>query len=203
MTTVGQLHKSIEVFKGPRLKSENIIQEYGVSVAEPYFTPSAILQDKKESVKYVNISVASPQQKRTIDAIRVQSGDILITRSGSIGRVAIISKHFHGAIVSDDMIRVRVEDEFWRYYLYQFFQSRSAQDQFTRNEYGAVQQHLEPNHVREMLIPVPEEKKQIEGLISKIMVSIKLREDTFEKTEEASHSMNKTLSDLIGTPCRE
>lgn len=35
------------------------------------------------------------------------------------------------------------------------------------NEYGSIQQHLEPSHVRDMLIPVPQDWSDVSDLIEK------------------------------------
>ena len=87
VSTLGQLVTGIQIFKGPRLKSENIIVETSGPGVEPYYTPSAMLQEKSESAKLLDISKASLAQLRTIAAIRVHRGDIVVTRSGTIGRV--------------------------------------------------------------------------------------------------------------------
>ena len=56
-----------------------------------------------------------------------------------------------GVILSDDLIRVWIEDDRLRAYVFQFLKSPEGQDQLRRNEYGTVQQHLEPSHVADPL----------------------------------------------------
>ena len=92
----------------------------------------------------------------------------MITRSGTIGRVAYITKRLNGAIVSDDLIRVRIPDEGIRNYALQFLQSDMALNQMLKNEYGAVQQHLEPNHVSDILIPIPANWADADQLIENV-----------------------------------
>lgn len=173
---LSQLDPRIRIFKGPRFKSENIlVEEILSSQCEPYYTPSAVLQEKSDSVKFVDVSRATASQLRAINAIRVQRGDIVVTRSGSIGRIAYITQRFNGAIVSDDLIRVRIADERLRLYVFAFLQTDSAQKQMLRNEYGSVQQHLEPGHVANLLIPVPDDPAEIADIVatSKKLVALK------------------------------
>ena len=166
---LGALCPGIEVFKGPRLKSENLLVDpsrAGEPGVEPYYTPGAVLQGRADAAKTLDLRRASPKQRATIDRVRVRLGDLVLTRSGTIGRVARVSSMFQDAIVSDDLIRVRVPDERLRLYLWAWLSSRGAQDQIMRNEYGAIQQHLEPQHVRQLLVPLPEDPALIDGIVA-------------------------------------
>lgn len=158
VTTLGQLERGISIFKGPRLKTENVIVS-NVKANDNivgYFTPSAMLQDKRDSAKYIDLSKASAKQIRDFNTVTVNEGDLLLTRSGSIGRLAYVSSIMDGQIVSDDMIRVRVPSERIRAYVAAFLLSDNAAAQMLMNEYGSVQQHLEPSHVRDLLVPIPD-----------------------------------------------
>ncbi|WP_248304914.1 N-6 DNA methylase [Devosia sp. FKR38] len=161
-----QIAPDIRVFKGPRLKSEDLIVSEMADGVEPYYTPSSMLQERGESAKLLNVRRATRKQLDTINAIRVRRGDIVISRSGSIGRVAIITDKYDGAIVSDDLIRVRTDDVVKRHFLFAYLQSKFAQDQMMRNEYGAVQQHLEPQHIRDLLVPWPEDTQHVASVVT-------------------------------------
>lgn len=189
---------NIRIFKGPRLKSENLIVDSKLhDKVEKYYTPSAILQEKSDSAKWLDLSVATKNQQKTIDAIRVKKGDILITRSGSIGRVAYITAKYDNAILSDDMIRVRIDNDDVRYYCYYYLQTKYALDQMLRNEYGAVQQHLEPQHIRNIVIPFPDDIENIRELIDSVKNVINLREKLETEMEKCEQEINKELINLI------
>lgn len=197
VTTIGQIHNCVKIFKGPRLKSENLIVEEIADGVEPYYTPSAVLQEKSDSAKLLNINFASASQLSTIDAIRVYRGDIVITRSGTIGRVAFITQRLDGAIVSDDLIRVRIDDERLRLYVYQFLQTEKALNQMLRNEYGAVQQHLEPNHIANILIPVPDNLSELDKVVSLTREHIRLKEELELGNQSLESESDALLSNLI------
>ncbi len=197
ITALGQIDRGIKIFKGPRFKSENIIVEEEGPGIEKYYTPSAVLQEKSESAKFLNVSKASKKQLATIAAIRVLKGDIVISRSGTIGRVAYITNRLHNGIASDDLIRVRVPDEKIRYYVYSFLQTQYAQDQIKRNEYGAVQQHLEPNHVTNILIPIPEDWKTCRNIIDSTKKYIECRESLETSSREMETAVLSKIRSLI------
>lgn len=198
VSTLGQLDKSIKIFKGPRLKSENLnVEKIENDKTEIYYTPSAILQEKSESVKYLDLSRANKKQLDTIKILRVNAGDLVITRSGTIGRVAYITKQHEGIIASDDLIRIRIPDKKLRLYVYFFLQTNYAQDQMKINEYGSIQQHLEPNHVRDILIPIPDNIKILSSIVrlgEEFLVSIEKSQD-FRK--RAQYSLLDLLKESI------
>ncbi|MFC6998792.1 N-6 DNA methylase, partial [Rufibacter roseus] len=196
VTTIGQIEKGIKIFKGPRLKSENLVVETPGPNIEPYYTPSAVLQERGQGAKLFDISIASAVQTKALNAVRVHKGDIVISRSGTIGRVSYITQRLHNAIVSDDLIRVRISEEYLRHYVYSFLQSKAAYDQMIRNEYGAVQQHLEPNHIRDILIPVPENWEVVEGIIENSKKAVSIKEQSEEINDEREREMLTFLSSL-------
>ncbi|MCB9750404.1 MAG: N-6 DNA methylase [Myxococcales bacterium] len=199
---LAELHPALRVFKGPRLRSEPLIvapveladaRARGAAI-EPYFTPSAIQQEKSDSVKHLDTGRADERQRRTLAAIRVRRGDILISRSGSVGRVSIVTRKHDGALVSDDMIRVRAPDPFTRAYLYAYLQSAFAQDQLSRNEYGAIQQHIEPQHVRDLLVPIPHDRERVADVVAHVDAQIEHREALDAADAEARGALLRHLA---------
>jgi type I restriction enzyme M protein len=176
VTTLGQIAQDVVIFKGPRIKTENIIVEAAGKGVERYFPPMAVLQEKSESAKFIDTTKASKKQLHTIKVLRVQYGDLLITRSGTIGRVAYATKRLVGVVVSDDMIRVRIKNETIRFYAYAYLQSFAGYNQMLKNEYGSVQQHLEAKHISTILIPVPPEWDGVKQIVDATRAAIVARE---------------------------
>jgi type I restriction enzyme M protein len=165
------------------------------SKLEPYYTPSALLQNKSESIKWFDLTKADSKQSRMIEKkLRLESHEILISRSGSIGRVIYVTNRFKGIIASDDFVKVRVPDENLRYYVYYYLRSRAGQDQMKKNEYGSIQQHLEPSHIKKLLIPIPDDLSKIKGLIDQGRSTILAQENADKKDNCANESMSELLS---------
>jgi type I restriction enzyme M protein len=125
--------------------------------------------------------------------VRVRKGDLLITRSGSIGRVAYITIRLDDAIISDDAIRVRIGNEDLRAYVFAYLQSEHAQNQLLPNEYGAVQQHLEPHHVSDLLIPIPADWSRVQGAVDAAQAHFASKEEA----EAASARMAGAIAEVI------
>lgn len=197
-TVVGlsEIEKDIRIFKGPRLRTENLIVDRAdgnVKGVEPYYTPSAILQDKRDSVKWLDLTKATASQLKAFDIVRVQQGDLLVTRSGSIGRVAYITSALDGAIVSDDAIRIRISDLRLRSYVFAYLQGAAAQHQLRINEYGAVQQHLEPEHLSDLLVPLPADWDVVKSMVNEAQAYFASR----ERLESAMASLRSGMDALL------
>lgn len=196
VTTLGQISPNIIIFKGPRIKTENIIVEEFKDGVELYYPPMAVLQNKAESAKLIDISKASSKQLYTIKVLRVKYGDLLITRSGTIGRVAYVTKRLVNAIVSDDMIRVRIPNEKLRFYVYAYLQSEAGYHQMLKNEYGAVQQHLEAKHISNILIPMPSRLNDIKELIITTKKAILAKEKYELESEKSLQGIKELINNL-------
>jgi type I restriction enzyme M protein len=196
VTSMSQIEQGIAIFKGPRLRSEPLLVDGpgdGTEV-EPYYTPSAVLQDRRDGVKWLDLSRATARGRKSLDKVRVRQGDLLITRSGSIGRVAYVTSRLEDAIISDDAIRIRIRNEELRAYVLAFLQSAHAQNQLRRNEYGAVQQHLEPDHVSDLLVPIPDDWSRVQPAID----AAKEHFASKERAESASVRMAGAIAEAIG-----
>ena len=196
VTTLGQIAQDVVIFKGPRIKTENIIVEAPGEGIERYFPPMAVLQEKSESAKLIDTKRASKKQLHTIKVLRVQHGDLLITRSGTIGRVAYATKRLVGVVVSDDMIRVRIKDETIRFYAYAYLQSFAGYNQMLKNEYGSVQQHLEAKHISTIIVPVPPKWDDVNQIIDATRAAIVAREK-FEQSFLSLMGETKILLDTL------
>jgi hypothetical protein len=67
----------------------------------------------------------------------------------------------------------------------------------SRNEYGAVQQHLEPPHVRDILIPVPEDWSLLKEQIAKARSLVKLKEQLEDVSADATDSLAEIIASLV------
>lgn len=199
VTTIGQLTTGIKIFKGPRLRTDNlnVSSESEGNNVEAYYTPSAILQEKADSVKYIDLAKASKKQLKDFSIVRLKKGDIVITRSGSIGRVSMITEQYDNVIASDDMVRVRIPDERLRHYVYCYLQSKEAKDQMLRNEYGSIQQHLEPVHISNLLIPIPDDNSLLDSIVDCSIDSYNKKEESFRSLQKGINAVRDMIDEVV------
>lgn len=167
-TTVGQLEAGIRIYIGPRWNSTSIKIDNPADTTNlvPYLTANAALELRRFTIKWLDPSRANATQKKCIDMLRIQEGDILVSRSGTIGKVTYATKDLaNNYVVSDDLVRIRVQNPDLRAYLLAYFASKTALSLMLLDEYGSVQQHLQPRHIQEMLIPIPDDWSMAQNMI--------------------------------------
>ena len=91
----------------------------------------------------------------------LEKGWTLITRSGTVGRTAYVNNDFIEKAASDDIIRV-VPKTLPAGFIYAFLSSRPGQGLLAHGTYGAVIQHIEPEHIENIPVPIFPFEKQLE-----------------------------------------
>lgn len=184
--TVEHLGQIANVFNGPRFKRP--YADNGVTAGDHivrYFTGNAITQTLGENVKHLDLEKAKPVQLRMIEQLYMRRGMILITDSGTVGRVVYATRYHHGAVGTNNLIRVVIEDEALRGYVYQFLSSQLGQHQLKANIYGAIVDHIEPDEVKGVLIPLPDDRSEIQRIGLPVIRSIELQEQAQMELENS------------------
>ena len=174
------MEAGIRIYIGPRWNASNIKADNPTETSGlvPYLTANAALELRRFTIKWLDEAKANERQKQCINMLKIQEGDILISRSGTIGKVTYATKDLaKNYIVSDDLVRIRVKDANLRAYLLAYFTSATALSLMLLDEYGSVQQHLQPRHIQEMLIPVPDDWSLAKDMIDAGNMFIKAMED--------------------------
>jgi type I restriction enzyme M protein len=202
--TVERLGQIAEVYNGPRFKRP--YADKGVTRGERivrYFTGNAVTQTKGENLKYLDLAKAKAVQIRMIDKLYLSRGMILITDSGTVGRVVYATKYHDGAVGTNNLIRVVIPDDALRGYVYQFLSSRLGQDQLRANIYGAIVDHLEPSDVKNVVVPIPTDAQLIADIGLPIIRSIELQEHAYAEAEASRLLLAEELGDFTAEDARD
>ena len=182
------------VFNGPRFKrpyAEVGVTE-GASIRK-YFTGTALTQLNSDNVKYLDESLANKQTKGHLEKLTIYKGYILISDSGTLGRVTYALKQHDKHIATNNLIRVVVDDLALRGYVYQFLKSEIGQSLMLRNAYGTNQEHLEPDVIGEIPVPVPKSRKALEKVGLQVIRSIDELEASISDNNESLDSLLNML----------
>jgi hypothetical protein len=187
-----------EIWKGSWWKREDLEVETANLNTVDYLTPTSIFMGG-EGVKHLDLSRCDVRRREEILRHKAREGEILITRSGTLGRVTIVGRTLLGKILSDDLIRVWIDDPGLRALVFTFLRSPAGQDQLLRNEYGTVQQHLEPPHIADIQLPLPDDKGKLEELLETVKSALEAHEHSIEMELRADDQMLELLNWGSGT----
>jgi len=125
----------------------------------------------------------------------LKEGDILLSTSASLGRVAVVGPEGVGAIAYTGIIRMRPRDQrvfapFIRYLL----ASSDFQHQVEAAGVGSVIKHFGPMHLKNMSVnlPTPEEQRAIAHILGTLDDKIELNRRMNETLEATARAMFKS-----------
>ena len=100
------------------------------------------------------LPLISKKQTKRNQKLLIKSGWSLITRSGTIGRMAYARPDMDGLACSEDVLRVVPNSDIIPSgYLYAFLSSRFGVPLVVAGTYGAIIQHIEPSHIADLPVP--------------------------------------------------
>jgi len=173
------------VFKPPRFDRTFVDDP---NMGWPYLAPIDLVMFRPLRSRFILKDVKNPER------FFAKEGFLLITRSGSIGRIVYATKSLERYFITDDIIRVvcREDGLVLPGYLYAYLWSWAGNALLTRDEYGMTVRHIEPEHVREIPVPIPPKdvQQKIHGLV---VEAWRLREEANRLEDEAVRRLLREL----------
>ena len=114
----------------------------------PFLSSSDIIGLRPERGRYL-----SNKHTKRLDDLRIKPWDVLISCSGTIGNVSLASPRMGEWALSQDAIRITAPDPDTAGYIAAFLRSTWGRYQIAGATYGSVIQHIEPTHLKLVLIP--------------------------------------------------
>lgn len=146
----------------------------------PIYQPSTIVDIKPKPDGYI-----SHLTQTNIDALQVKKGQILMTCSGTIGKVSYVSDTLDNKIFSHDLLRIDCKKTEDQGYIYTYLKSKVGNKILLTNSYGAVITHIESEHLS--TVPIPDAPKEIKERIHNLIVeSFKLRDESNKLIDQAT-----------------
>lgn len=177
------------IFIGNRVKRVYVkSDEAGV----PFMSSSDILYADVNKVKRV-----SKKYTASLEEMKLEAGWILISRSGTIGNCAYSNKQHAQKLASEHVIRISPNDILRKGYLYAYLASRYGHSLLTQGTFGGVIQHIEPEFVADIPIPLMPDSFQV-SVDNSIQTASTLREEAAALIADAEKLLKETagLEDL-------
>ncbi|WP_293687788.1 restriction endonuclease subunit S [Thiolapillus sp.] len=115
----------------------------------PFLSSTDILQADLSNISHIAKSVA-----RQNNQLLIKDKWTLITRSGTIGRMAYARSDMDGMACTEDVLRVIPNKEKVKPgYVYSYLSTKFGVPLITSGTYGSIITHLEPQHIADLPVP--------------------------------------------------
>lgn len=172
-------------FKGSRSIRNYVDKEkHGV----PFLSGKNIIQVRPD-FKYISTSETS-----NLSDMIVEKNQILISRSGTLGRTVFVWNNYENFAASEHLIRVVPNSELVdEGYLYAFLSSDYGYHQLLRYKHGSVIDEITEDQISQSVIPLPSDKqqKQIGDLVRQ---AYDLRAEAIRLEDEAQALLTQALT---------
>ena len=175
---------------------------YGASVENDYVdSPDGIpflrIQNLKDyGLDLTDIKYLNPGLKKAIGTCYVKEGDILISRSGTVGIVAYVPEEADGFAYGSYIIKFRVKPKVSPDYIASYLSTNFGKTQIKRLTTGAVQTNITIPAIKSIKVPIP--SKKIQNRIAGIMrAAHRKRKAKIQRVAELPDRINNFLLDKL------
>ncbi|MFA9457785.1 restriction endonuclease subunit S [Halalkalibacter sp. AB-rgal2] len=181
---------------GSALKKEFFVKE-GYKV---YEQKNAIYDDFTIGTYYIN-----EEKYKELEAFKVLPGDLIISCSGTIGKIAIAPQDIEEGVINQALLKISLnEDLINSQYFIELFRSETFNNQVTDNTRGtAIKNIASVKVLKELMVPVPSinEQREIVRILSGYDEKQKeILENLNFNTEQLKTSiLNKAFRGELGT----
>lgn len=173
-----------QIFIPGRFKRIYVDPQHGI----PLLSGKQIAQIKPYGIKCISTKVT-----RNIKDWMVDPGWVLVTCSGTIGRISLVPKEWNGWTVSQHALRIVPNiNVINNGFLAAFLLSDYGQQQILSKTYGGVVDELAEDDMRDILIPLPSKDLQ-EGIGKLVLEAYQLREMASEIEDETVRTLENML----------
>lgn len=174
---------------GPALPRSELAHD-GVPLVRP-----ADLRNQRISAESGMLHVAFERASGLLRQ-RIAAGDILVTRTGTMGRVALVTAHEHEWLSNTHLLRVRPHDPAQAPYLVAYLARRATADWLERRAVGTTgMRSITVRTLSELPVMLPPLEQQREIGVTLAAVDEKIR--AHEEIVRTTSALRDTLSDLL------
>jgi hypothetical protein len=134
----------------------------------------------------------SHESEVDIDELTIHKGWLLLTCSGTIGRVFYVPERIDGWVATHDLIRIIPHDDIPVGFLYAYLSSPMAQKQIAGHTHGGQIDHVTHHQVGGILVPVFPKDRMAE-IHKQAMKALNQREEAIATLAKASDDIQQSI----------
>jgi type I restriction enzyme S subunit len=194
---ISQYSSEIQYLKNPQVTKSIILpgrfkrtyvesEEYGIK----FIGGKQINDLNPNSEKYLSKSI---HNTRLGKELLLNENCILITRSGTIGKVSIVPKHWENWAANEHIIRVFPKNNDIAGYLFCWLNSDYGKELICKHTYGAVVDEIDTNHVGDIPLPLLRNQSKQQEINDLVLQANALRYQAHLKEQEAIKKMEAII----------
>jgi len=194
LPAIRELQKAIQNGKYKSQKLGDFITDirYGLSTANDYVDFGIpflrILNLKNDGIDVSDVVYLSEDQKDEIGKAVVHEGDLLISRSGSVGIVVVVPKEAENFAFGSFMIKFCLNEKINKQFIAAWLNSEASRKLIEREKIGAIQGNITIETIKNFDIPIPPLSVQNE-VVKKI-------QEAYEQKKKKQAEILKILSSI-------
>jgi type I restriction enzyme M protein len=155
------LSRAAEVISGVSIKAVDLLEDHADGEAPPYLRIRDLARDKVQSpTNWVQPLVARDLPPR----LRLLPADVLLSKSGTIGKTALVRNGAVGAIASSGLYVIRIKDRrLDPHFLLGYLASAACQAWLAAQRRGTSIQHLNRESLDRLRVPIPALRLQLQA----------------------------------------
>ena len=173
-----RLGDACEILNGFAFKSENYV-ESGIRVIRIANVQKGFIED--------NAPAFYPLDSNGLDKYMLEEGDLLMSLTGNVGRVAILEKEFLPAALNQRVACLRLKnDKLTKGYLFHILNSDFFEQQCIQSSKGVAQKNMSTEWLKDYEIPLyPKEKQnEVSTILDKTRNVIECRKKELQKLDD-------------------
>jgi type I restriction enzyme S subunit len=164
-------------------------REYGI----PYVNASDLMSlmgigQLGDSTRYL-----SKETETDLEELTIKEGWLLMSCSGTIGRVFYVPKRLHNWVATHDLIRIIPKDTSTTGFLHAYLSSEVAQKQIAGHTHGGQIDHVTHHQIGTVLVPMFG-GNAIAEIHSRTMEALRLRESAIETLANVARETERLIS---------
>ena len=175
-----------KVFYLNRFTRSFVEKDFGI----PYLAGKDIIK-----VRPLDVSYLSRSETYGLADYKLTKGWILMTCSGTLGRTCYIWNNYENWVSTHDLIRIECNSNFDSGYLLAFLSSEYGYHQALRYKHGAVIDHLTPEQIENIIVPLPTESNMRE-IGDQVRKAYELRAEAIQLEDRAQEILTNALTNV-------
>lgn len=155
-----------------------------------FFGGKQLYQLEPSNKKYLSLA---KHKDRIKDQLELRENMTLITRSGTIGKIAMVPKHWEHWVTSEHIIRIIPTSNDIAGYIAVFLSSACAYPLITRFTYGSVVDEIDENHVSQIPFPLLKNKIAQHKINALALKANDMRYKAYKLEQEALQIMDNKV----------